>query len=215
MKLYVYDHCPFCVRARMLVGLKQPDCEVIYLANDDEVTPVELIGKKMLPILVTDQGEAIGESMDIVRYLDGITGDKRLLAADDESVEAWINEATAVIFPLAVPRWAYSSYAEFRDLSARQYFIDKKQAFFGNFSALIKSSPALIEEVNGKLVVLESLLSRRNLSDTTWSETDILLFPVLRALTIVKGIVWPVGVDAWCKSRARQSDIPLNDDIAL
>ena len=22
MKLYVYDHCPFCVRARMIFGLK-------------------------------------------------------------------------------------------------------------------------------------------------------------------------------------------------
>ena len=23
MKLYVYDHCPFCVRARMIFGLKK------------------------------------------------------------------------------------------------------------------------------------------------------------------------------------------------
>ena len=36
MKLYVYDHCPFCVRGRMIFGLKNLPVELVVLANDDE-----------------------------------------------------------------------------------------------------------------------------------------------------------------------------------
>ena len=42
----VYDHCPFCVRARMIFGLKNLPVELIVLANDDEATPIGLVGKK-------------------------------------------------------------------------------------------------------------------------------------------------------------------------
>lgn len=32
MKLYVYDHCPFCVRACMIFGLKNLPVELVVLA---------------------------------------------------------------------------------------------------------------------------------------------------------------------------------------
>ena len=49
MKLYHYDHCPFCVRARMIIGLRGLNVEQIPLANDDEATPIGLFGKKWCP----------------------------------------------------------------------------------------------------------------------------------------------------------------------
>ncbi len=51
MKLYIYDHCPFCVRARMIFGLKKLAVEQIVLFDDDIETPTKMIGRKMLPIL--------------------------------------------------------------------------------------------------------------------------------------------------------------------
>lgn len=33
--LYVYDHCPFCVRVRLAFGLKNIKHEIKFLANDD------------------------------------------------------------------------------------------------------------------------------------------------------------------------------------
>ena len=51
MKLYVYDHCPFCVRARMIFGLKNLPVELVVLANDDEATPIGLVGKKLYRFL--------------------------------------------------------------------------------------------------------------------------------------------------------------------
>lgn len=51
MKLYIYDHCPFCVRARMIFGLRDVAVEEVVLANDDEATPIGMIGSKQVPIL--------------------------------------------------------------------------------------------------------------------------------------------------------------------
>jgi glutaredoxin 2 len=45
VKLYIYDHCPFCVKARMIFGLKNIPVELNVLLNDDEATPTRMIGK--------------------------------------------------------------------------------------------------------------------------------------------------------------------------
>lgn len=51
--LYVYDHCPFCVRVRVALGLKNVKHIVSFLANDDVSTPTALVGKKIAPIFVS------------------------------------------------------------------------------------------------------------------------------------------------------------------
>lgn len=66
MKLYIYDHCPFCVRARMAAGLFGADVEEAVLANDDEATPIGMIGAKQVPVLQKEDGSFMGESLDIV-----------------------------------------------------------------------------------------------------------------------------------------------------
>lgn len=49
--VYVYDHCPFCVRVRLALGLKNIKHTLVFLANDDVVTPTSMVGKKVSPIL--------------------------------------------------------------------------------------------------------------------------------------------------------------------
>ena len=51
--LYVYDHCPFCVRVRLALGVKNIKHNVHFLQNDDISTPTKLIGKKISPIFVS------------------------------------------------------------------------------------------------------------------------------------------------------------------
>jgi len=72
MKLYIYDHCPFCVRARMIFGLRGVEVENIILANDDENTPIGMIGAKQVPILEKDDG--IRDAGD---FIEAKTGEKR------------------------------------------------------------------------------------------------------------------------------------------
>lgn len=42
MELYAFDHCPFCVRVRIIIGLKKLPIEIKYLLQDDEETPIRL-----------------------------------------------------------------------------------------------------------------------------------------------------------------------------
>ena len=51
--LYVYDHCPFCVRVRLALGMKNVKHNLHFLANDDVHTPTKLVGKKIAPIFVS------------------------------------------------------------------------------------------------------------------------------------------------------------------
>ncbi|WP_435955041.1 glutaredoxin 2 [Dryocola sp. BD626] len=215
MKLYVYDHCPFCVRSRMIFGLKDVSCEIITLPNDDEETPTRLIGKKMLPVLVTESGDAIGESLDIVKYIDETFGSSVLTVADNPAIEAWMEEATKLIYPLAIPRWASSDFEEFRQDAARQYFINKKEAVFGPFTRLLEQTETMVSEINAKLEILDDLLVRQERNAERYSLTDIRLFPLLRSLSIVKGISWPPRVQEWMKEMAVRSRVNLNDNIAV
>lgn len=173
MKLYIYDHCPFCARSRMIFGLKDVACEIITLPNDDEETPLSLIGKKMLPILVTESHDAIGESLDIVKYIDETYGTPVLTVSDDSAIEAWMEDATNVIFPLAIPRWASSDFEEFRQDAARQYFLQKKEAVFGPFTRLLDQTETMVTEINAKLEILDSLLVRQERVTGHFSLTDI------------------------------------------
>lgn len=215
MKLYIYDHCPFCVRSRMIFGMKDIECEIITLPNDDEQTPTRLIGKKMLPVLVTESHDAIGESLDIVKYIDESYGTSVLTVSDDLAIEVWMEEATNLIFPLSIPRWANSDFEEFRQDKAREYFIKKKEAVFGPFIHLWEQTETMVTEINAKLEILDSLVTRQGRDTGHFSLTDIRLFPLLRSLTIVKGIHRPPRVHEWLKEMAVISRINLNDNIAI
>ena len=50
--VYVYDHCPFCVRVRVALGIKNIKHNLHFMANDDIPTPTKLVGKKIAPIFV-------------------------------------------------------------------------------------------------------------------------------------------------------------------
>lgn len=215
MKLYVYDHCPFCVRARMIMGMKNVPVETVFLPNDDEATPIKMIGKKMLPILETDDNQYIGESLDIVNYVDQNFGASVMNASENADVESWIENAGQTIFKLSIPRWSYSVYPEFPNGRARQYFSEKKESVFGGFTELMKSTPELLAVINTKLVELDALLAKSKTQDGEWSMTDIRLYPVLRSLSIAKGVVWPAGVDAWRKKMAKDCEVALEDDVAF
>ena len=57
--VYVYDHCPFCVRVRLALGIMNVKHNVHFLGNDDIATPTKLVGKKIAPIFVSPTEEAV------------------------------------------------------------------------------------------------------------------------------------------------------------
>ncbi|MFP5459556.1 MAG: glutathione S-transferase N-terminal domain-containing protein, partial [Bacteriovoracia bacterium] len=90
VRLFHYVHCPYCVRVRLALGFLGTSWESQVLSYDDEVTPVKLTGKKMLPIALIDD-VPMNESLDIIRRLD-TTG--ALAPNVDATVEAFLARAS-------------------------------------------------------------------------------------------------------------------------
>jgi glutaredoxin 2 len=214
MKLFVYDHCPFCVKARAVFGLKDVPFDLVIMLNDDEETPTRMIGKKMAPILDHD-GRFIAESMDIVAHIDGMAGPRILSGARNPAVAQWISDTSDPLFRLAMPRWAISDFKEFSTPQARAYFTRNKEAMIGPFADHMAASPDYIATLNRHLPALAALIQSSDAVNGEISEDDIHLFATLRTMSIVHGIVYPLAVEAYRVRMAERAGIDLHDRIAV
>ncbi|MEF2073361.1 glutaredoxin 2 [Consotaella aegiceratis] len=208
MKLYVYDHCPFCVRARMPFGLKAIPFELHFQLNDDEETPISMIGQKMLPILEDDDG-FMGESLDIVHKLDSLSGERIFAGEPSTAITDWISRWGSVMNGLVIPRTPDAVFPEFRTAEARAYFTRKKEAQFGRFDELLAQTDDLIARLRPGLNELEAILPDAEHP----SIDDILLFPLLRGLSIVAGLTLPPKATAYRARMAERAGVPLVDDL--
>lgn len=217
MKLYVYDHCPYCVKARMIFGYKQISFELITLLNDDETTPTAMIGRKMVPILELTSEQYMPESMDIVRHVDQHIGGSPILspAPTNSPIPDWLEDIREELYPLTMPRWPQAPLAEFATQGACDYFTRKKEDYIGSFTSHLANSDRLIHRTNKKLRNLNAFVLSPEAVHGTLTEDDIHLFAALRSLSIVKGLEYPSNVDAYRQKQAVLTDIPLHDDIAL
>lgn len=215
MKLYSYDHCPFCVRARMILGFHNIAFEHIILANDDEETPIRLIDKKMLPILVKADGSAMAESMDIVRFIDAQSEQALLKQAPRPQVQAWLENIGAYYNHLVMPRITRIGLAEFADDSAIAYFTRKKTEFIGDFAQNLADSALYIEKASADLAALDQLLVSREGMNGNIDEEDFYIFPILRSLSVVKNLSFPERVQGYMQNISEKTAIPLFFDRAV
>jgi glutaredoxin 2 len=214
MNLYVYDHCPFCVKARMIFGLKGIAFDLVILLNDDEATPIRMIGKKMAPIF-QDAEFHLAESMDIVAHVDGMSGSKVMTGACNPSIAQWNSDISGPLFSLALPRWAAADLAEFETADARAYFTRNKERMIGSFEEHMAASPEYIAKLNDHLLTLEPLIQSADAVNGELSDDDIHLFANLRSMSIVRGINYPPAVQAYRVRMAERSGINLHDSIAI
>lgn len=215
MRLFVYDHCPYCVRTRIIFGLKNIAYELVVLPNDDEATPISMIGAKVCPILEKSDGSFIGESMDIVTYIDNIDGSPILKpSAKTERLTHWVNDTSMLLRKLLYPRWVNSPLGEFQTTAAKQYFINKKDASIGGFDNAVAQTDELKATLEKYLVELAEMLHNTKSVNESLSYDDIDVFGRLRGVTLIKDLVIPEKVRAYIDYFAQASGIPLYDDIA-
>lgn len=215
MKLYIYDHCPYCVKARMIFGLKNIPVELNVLLSDDEATPTRMIGQKMAPILQKDDSRYLPESMDIVHYIDNLDGKPLLTGKPNPALETWLRKVNGYVNRLLIPRFARSRFDEFATPEARAYFVNKKEAALGDFADNLAHSPGLIKNISDDLRALDKLIVQPNALNGELSEDDIHLFPLLRNLTLVAGVVWPTRVADYRDNMAKQTQINLLSSMAI
>ena len=146
--LHVYDHCPYCTRVRLVLGLTGADYRLSFLQNDDVATPVSLVGKKVAPIWVDEKGEAMGESMDQIDAILATSNKNKIVLhplTGRKDLDEWVKGTKDVLQILGRPRYvATTLLPEFATLGARQYFVEGHQlpgeclvfsSFFGRCSS--------------------------------------------------------------------------------
>ncbi|MRN37640.1 glutaredoxin, GrxB family [Neisseria sp. N95_16] len=216
MKLYIYDHCPFCVRARMIFGLRGLPLETENLMNDDEATPISMIGAKQVPILQKEDSSYMGESLDIVRYVDEQAGQGRLKEDIRPELQAWLDKVGEYNNKLVQPRTVKIGLPEFATPEAVKYFVDKKEQNIGNFETNLNKTAQYIERINADLLELDGLISNEGVGvNGEAAMEDILLFPILRNLTATRGIEWPQNVMDYLMRMSEAGDVDLYFDRAL
>ena len=215
MKLYIYDHCPFCVRARMIFGIQQIPVEQIILANDDEATPIRLIGAKQVPILQKPDGSYMGESLDIVRHISA-QASQPIGETIRPSIQAWADKVGEYYNQLLFPRSIQLGLPEFATPSAVVYFIRKKEAQIGTgIAQMLDKTSELLAQIHNDLQTLTSQIYANALNGSEISMEDIIIFPMLRNLSMVRDIQFPPIVRDYIANMAERSRVNTYFDRAV
>ncbi|MCF6765399.1 glutaredoxin 2 [Thiotrichales bacterium 19S3-7] len=200
MKLFQYEHCPYCVRPRLVAAAKNSNLDIVDLAYDDVQTPVSMIGAKMVPILQKNDLTYMAESLDICAYLDALD-DLCMIKPKkaDKQLDQVIEKLNYYIRYLAYPRLYYhpQNKAAFPTQSAIDAFKGPKQLKMGiDFDDALRHSDRYISATEALLSKAQAFFHQR-LSDGvnqindgfTLTYDDIEFFPVLRLLTIALDVI--------------------------
>jgi len=235
-RLYVYDHCPFCVRVRLAFGLKNIKHDIFFLANDDVVTPTGLVGKKIAPILeLRDKNFAMPESLDIIAKIDGdiAYGPVNLFKpmSGRLDIKNWQSAIADTNRSLQRPRYMRTVLPEFATKDGKDAFVTNhpippfgknewasltKEEKWKAFNSAFEDSAQYLEETNEALRELDRLIySTEYCTEGGLSLDDIDLWSRVRSMTMVKGLVWPTKLKQYMEYFAEAGDVPLYDTIAL
>jgi glutaredoxin 2 len=209
--LYHYLHCPYCIRVRLAAGFLQIPYTSRSLDYDDEVTPVRLCGKKMLPIW-EEKGKSTNESLDIILMLDS----KDQLAIknfynsnDRKELDTFLSELSGPIHSLAMPIWIYTK--EFTP-SARDYFQSKKEEKKGPFKDLVKNKDKFLAELAPLLHKLENeLIPYYQSSNLTIK--DILLAAHLWGMYVVPEFQFSPALHEYLMKIKKQTKFQYMDEV--
>ncbi|HDG1674837.1 TPA: glutaredoxin 2 [Kluyvera cryocrescens] len=211
MKLYVYEHCPFCIRARMIFGLKKVPLELGIIMEGDVETPTRMVGRKVVPILQKEDGTYMPESMDIVNYIDQLSGTPVINDECDETLFEWCRENTHTVYNLAIPRFTRADFKELSTPAAREAYTQREIRAFGDLDALMEASQDYIDVILTELSKIEEYLRAKHAVNIS----DFYLYPLLNSLTIVKDFPFPDFLKKYLEHVADACDVPLFDIKAL
>jgi glutaredoxin 2 len=190
MRLYMFEHCSLCFRVRMIAALKGLNLQETVVLDDDSDTMVELVGKRVIPILVKDDGEPMLESMDMVAHIDGF-GERILTGPERREIAVWAENVVAKTAPLTMPRYPLLDLPEFGTVAALDHYHVRKRKGFGDFVELRANTRLLLKDLMLDLEELDRLIESRSAVNGALSLDDIRVLPLLRSAAVVKGLRFP------------------------
>jgi glutaredoxin 2 len=190
MKIYMFEHCSLCFRVRMTAALKQLHLQEVVVLDDDTETMIGLVGKRVIPILVKDDGQPMLESMDMVRYIDA-HGDPILVGKERAEIAAWADQFVSKTAPLTMPRYPLLGLPEFGTVAALDHYNLRKRKAFGDFVELRAHTRRYISELQPDLEELDRLIESPLAVSGALSLDDVRVLPLLRSAAVVQGLRFP------------------------
>lgn len=212
MDLFIYEHCPYCIRVCLAAGYKNIALNVQVLAYDDQY-PISLAGKKVLPVLQKKDGQYMGESLDICHYLDQFDSNTSIAANSQPIITDLAEQIRALSRPLVYPRQTFHPMnAEvFLPQSAADYYRQKMETSLAvSFEQAFLSSEEYVDKLQQPLHYLNQQLIRQYSSSEQFSYDDIILFPVLRGLTVAQDVLkLPANIEDYLNRLSARCNVTL------
>lgn len=193
MRLYLFEHCSLCFRVRMTAALKRLHLQETAVLDDDSATMVGLVGKRVIPILIKDDGKPMLESMDMVRYVETLGGPV-LIGPERPEISAWAEKVPTKLSPLTWPRYPLLGLPEFGTVAALDHYNLRKRKVIGDFIELRANTRQYVNAFMPDLEELDQLIENPVAVNGTLSLDDIRVLPLLRSAAVVKGLRFPKKV---------------------
>jgi glutaredoxin 2 len=199
VRLYLFEHCSLCFRVRMLAALKRLHLQEMVVLDDDSETMIRLVGKRQIPILVKDGGEAMLESMDMVAYIENL-GEPVLIGPQRPEIAAWTDRIAPKMSLLTWPRYPLLGLPEFGTVAALDHYNLRKRKALGDLSELRANTRQHIAALIPDLEELGELIEHPSTVNGELSFDDIRVLPLLRSAAVVKGLRFPPRVRDYFES---------------
>ena len=208
MKLLMFEHCSLCFRVRMVAALKGTHLVEQVVEDDDSDAMTALVGRRVIPILVLDDGQPMLESWDMVAYIDSI-GKPVLTGPERPEIAAIADRMLEVTPLLTMPRYPLLPLPEFRTVAARDHFIVRKREAYPDMEMLRAKTREYLSQLEPILEDLAQEIADPNAINGTLSRDDIRILPLLRSVAVVEGLEFPMAVAAYFNKMMRRIGFPL------
>ena len=203
MKLLMFEHCSLCFRVRMVAALKGTHLVEQVVEDDDSDAMTALVGRRVIPILVLDDGQPMLESWDMVAHIDSI-GEPVLTGPERPEIAAIADRMLDVTPFLTMPRYPLLPLPEFRTVAARDHFLVRKREAYPDMEMLRSKTREYLSQLDPILEDLAHEIADPNAINGTLSLDDIRILPLLRSVAVVEGLEFPTAVAAYFQKMMRR-----------
>jgi glutaredoxin 2 len=196
MKLYMFEHCSLCFRVRMAAALKGVHLQEVPVLDDDTETMTGLVGKRVIPILIKNDGHPMLESMDMVKYIEG-QGQPVFRGPERSEVAALTDQIAERTAPLTWPRYPLLGLPEFATVAALNHYNLRKRKALGDLAEILANTRSYIAGLMPYLEKLDNIIESPNAINGALSFDDIRVLPLLRSAAAVKDLRFPPKVRAY------------------
>jgi len=199
MKLMMFEHCSLCFRVRMTAALKGVHLREVAVLDDDTDAMVALVGKRVIPILVKDDGKPMLESMDMVRHIDA-QGEPILTGPERKEIAAWADAFAGKTAPLTWPRYPLLGLPEFATVAALDHYTLRKRKAIGDLIELRANTRQYLKDLAPDLEALDRMIESPIAVNGALSLDDVRVLPLLRSAAVAKGLNFPRRVRDYFES---------------